>query len=154
MIEKLILKNFKSYEKSQVKFKPGLNIFLGEVGAGKTSVLEAISFALFGRYAGSVMKSELIRRGTEKAEVSLVFSTSSGRYKVSRIIHLEKSQQAKLWIYDEKKWKQAVEGAIAVSKSTEDLLDVDSSTFLSAIYASLVRSKKCWKANLERGEND
>lgn len=136
MIERLVLENFKSHEVSEIEFNRGLNVFLGEVGAGKTSVLEAISFALFGRYAGNVTQSQLIRRGAEKADLSLVFSTSSGRYKVQRTIYAEKTQRAKLWIRDGKKWKQAVEGAIAVSKSIEDLLDVDSTTFLAAIYAS------------------
>jgi len=136
VIERLVLKDFKSHEDSEIEFTPGLNIFLGEVGAGKTSVLEAISFALFGKYAGSGTQSQLIRRGAEKADISLVFSTSSGRYKVQRTIYAEKTQRAKLWIHDGKKWKRAVEGATAVSKSVEDLLDVDSTTFLAATYAS------------------
>lgn len=136
MIERLILKNFKSHENSDIEFHPGLDIFLGEVGAGKTSVLEAISFALFGRYAGNVTKKDLIRRGTRRAEVSLIFSTSSGRYKAERMIYPEKTQTAKLWISEGKDWSLAVEGTTAVSKSIEDLLDVDSSTFLAAIYAS------------------
>jgi exonuclease SbcC len=66
MIERLNLKGFKSHEDSEIIFSPGLNIFLGEVGAGKTSVLEAISFALFGRCAGNVTQNELVRRGVEK----------------------------------------------------------------------------------------
>ena len=136
MIERLVLKDFKSHEDSDIEFYPSLNVFLGEVGAGKTSILEAISFALFGRYAGNVNNNELIRRGAEKAEISLTFSINSGRYKIDRTIHSKKTQKAKLSIFEETDWKLAVEGASAVSKSIEDLLDVDSSTFLAAIYAS------------------
>ena len=153
MIERLVLKNFKSHGDSEIEFNPGLNVFLGEVGAGKTSILEAISFALFGRYVGSVTHSELIRRGSEKAGISLIFSSSSGRYKVDRTIHSEKTQRAKLLIYDGERWKLAVEGALAVSKSIENLLDVDSSNFLGAIYASQGETKECWKPNLEREGN-
>lgn len=136
MIEKLVLKNFKSYGDSKIDFHSGLNVFLGEVGAGKTSVLEAISFALFGRYAGNVTRNELIRRGTERAGISLIFATSSGRYRIDRKIHAEKTQKARLWIFKGNEWRLAVEGAKAVSQSVEDVLDVDSSTFLAAIYAS------------------
>jgi len=136
MIERLIVKDFKSHEDSSIEFYPGLNVFLGEVGAGKTSLLEAVSFALFGRYAGNVTQSELIRRGAEKAEVSLILSTKSGRYKVDRTIYPEKTQEAYFWIFEGDNWNLAVEGATAVSKSIEDLLDVDSSTFLAALYAS------------------
>lgn len=136
MIERLVLKDFKSHEDSDIEFYPSLDIFLGEVGAGKTSVLEAISFALFGRYARNVTKKDLIRRGAERAEVSLTFSTSSGRYKVKRTVYPEKTQTAKLWILKGKELNLLVEGATAVSKSIEDVLDVDASTFLAAIYAS------------------
>jgi exonuclease SbcC len=136
MLERVVLKDFKSHKESDINFHAGLNVFLGEVGAGKTSVLEAISFALFGKYAGSVTQNELIRRGAEKAEVLLNFSTKLGRYRVERAIYPKKTQKARLWIFKERDWELAVEGATAVSKSIEDLLDVDSSTFLAAIYAS------------------
>lgn len=136
MIEYLHLKNFKSHVDTEVKFKPGLNIFLGEVGAGKTSILEAISYALFSKYAGSVTQVEMIRRGAEKAEVKLIFSKGSKRYKVERTIYPEKTQKASFWVFDRDSWKLAVEGVKSVSRSIEELLDADSSTFLTAIYAS------------------
>jgi exonuclease SbcC len=136
LIERVILKDFKSHEVSDVAFNSGLNIFLGEVGAGKTSIFEAVSFALFGRYAGSTNQGGLIRRGAEKAEVSLTFTTRDGRYRIDRTIYPEKTQQAKMWLFDGGEWQLAVEGATAVSKSVEDFLSVDISTFLAAIYAS------------------
>jgi exonuclease SbcC len=136
VIERLILKDFKSHEDSDIQFNQGLNIFLGEVGAGKTSIFEAVSFALFGRYAGNINQGDLIRRGAEKAETSLTFSTHSGRYRIDRTIYPKKTQQVKMWIFDEGEWKLAVDGAMAVSKSVEDLVNVDTSTFLAAIYAS------------------
>lgn len=136
MIERLALTNFRSHEASEILLYPGLNIFLGEVGSGKTTILEAISFAFFGKYAGNVSQSELIRRGAEKFEISLIFSTTSGRYKVDRTIYREKTQKATFWIFDGTDWNLAVTGATAISKSIEGLLDVDPTTFLAAIYAS------------------
>jgi exonuclease SbcC len=136
VIERLVLKDFKSHEASDIAFTSGLNIFLGEVGAGKTSIFEAISFALFGRYAGSTTQSGLIRRGAETAEVAVTFTTRSGRYRIDRTIYAEKPQQAKMWLCVGEEWQLAVEGATAVSKSVEEFLSVDTSTFLAAIYAS------------------
>jgi len=136
MIERLVLKDFKSHEASDIAFTSGLNIFLGEVGAGKTSIFEAVSFALFGRYAGSTTQSGLIRRGAEAAEVSLTFTTRSGRYRIDRTIYPEKPQQARLYLFADGEWLLAVEGATAVAKSVEDFLSVDTATFLAAIYAS------------------
>lgn len=145
MIERLTLREFKSHSDSDIEFHPGLNIFLGEVGAGKTSVLEAISFALFGRYAENVTKNEVIRRGSDQTKISLIFSTTSGRYKIDRTIHPKKTQVAKLWILTDQEWKIVVEGSTAVSKSIEDLLGVDASTFLSALYASQGEIKEMLK---------
>lgn len=136
MIEQLTIKDFKSHSSSNIIFYSRLNVFLGEVGAGKTSVLEAISLALFGKYAGAVVQKELIRRGKEKAKITLFFSIKSNRYKLERMIYSNKAQKAKLWMCDQNKWKLAVEGATAVSKSIEGLLEIDASTFLTAIYAS------------------
>jgi len=145
LIERLTLSEFKSHGNSNIEFNPGLNIFLGEVGAGKTSVLEAISFALFGRYAENVTKNEVIRRGGDQTEITLVFSTTSGRYRINRTIHPKRTQIAKLWILTGKEWRLVVEGSTAVSKSVEDLLGVDASTFLAALYASQGEIKEMLK---------
>ncbi|MDQ1281241.1 MAG: family ATPase [Thermoproteota archaeon] len=146
MIERLVLKDFKSHIYSEIEFTPGLTIFLGEVGAGKTSIFEAVSFALFGKYAGSASQSGLIRRGADKAQVSVVFSCSSGRYRVDRTLYSEKTQESKMYISNNGEWKLAVEGAAAIAKSVEDLLDVDTSTFLAAMYASQGEIKEMLEA--------
>ena len=44
---RLSLKNFKSYDDAEIKFNEGISVIVGENGAGKSTILEAISFALF-----------------------------------------------------------------------------------------------------------
>ena len=136
MLESLCLSNFRSHEKSEIFLYSGLNIFIGEVGAGKTSILESLSFSLFGKNSTSIVQTDLIKRGSKQAKVILVFNVDSERYKVERCIFLKKPQRAKLWLFKNNNWKVAVEGPQAVTKSIEDILGVDSSTFLAAIYAS------------------
>ncbi len=142
MLENLCLNNFRSHEKTEINLHSGLNVFLGEVGAGKTSILEALSFALFGKISSSITQTELIKRGSKQSKAILIFRVDSEKYKVERTIFLKKTQKAKLWIYKNKCWRLAVEGSNAVSKSIEELLGVDSSTFLAAIYASQGEIKK------------
>jgi exonuclease SbcC len=142
MLENLCVSNFRSHEKSEIALHSGLNIFLGEVGAGKTSILEALSFSLFGKISTSMTQTELIKRGSKQAKVILVFSVGSEKYKVERTIFIKKTQRAKLWLYKNNNWRLAVEGSNAVSKSIEEILGVDSSTFLAAIYASQGEIKK------------
>lgn len=142
MLENLSLNNFRSHEKTEINLHSGLNVFLGEVGAGKTSILEALSFALFGKISSSITQTELIKRGSKQSKAILIFRIDSEKYKVERNIFLKKTQKAKLWIYKNKCWRLAVEGSNAVSKSIEELLGVESSTFLAAIYASQGEIKK------------
>lgn len=68
----------------------GMFVITGRTGAGKTSILDAITFALFGdvpRY-GSVsddrVRSKYLLESDNPTEVSLVFSQSGVTYRVSR----------------------------------------------------------------------
>ena len=47
---RLELKNFKSHADTTLDFNPGISLIVGENGAGKSSIFEAISFALFKSY--------------------------------------------------------------------------------------------------------
>ncbi|MBD2074895.1 SMC family ATPase [Phormidium sp. FACHB-592] len=79
------LKNFKSHSDRHFTFQPGTNAICGENGAGKTSILEAIAWALFD-YAGDYNKEDLVRNGAASAQVRVAFiSSRDGRtYEVQR----------------------------------------------------------------------
>ena len=47
LIHSLTLENVKSYTRETVEFSPGTNAIVGHNGSGKTTILEAIGFALF-----------------------------------------------------------------------------------------------------------
>ena len=104
MLENLFVCNFRSHKKSEFALNSGLNIFLGEVGAGKTSILEALSFSLFGKISASITQTELIKRGTKQAKVILDFCIEKEKYRVERLVILKKPQKAKLWIYKNNSW--------------------------------------------------
>lgn len=80
----IVLKNFKSHRDRYLEFRPGTNAICGENGAGKTSVLEAIAWALFDHT--DYNKTELIRTGAASAQVAVRFISSlDGRtYEVRR----------------------------------------------------------------------
>ncbi len=79
------LKNFKSHRDAYFEFQPGTNAICGENGAGKTSILEAIAWALF-NYKGSYKSEDLIHSGTASglARVSFVSSFDGRTYEVQR----------------------------------------------------------------------
>lgn len=49
MIRQIRLQNFRSYADLSVEFQPGITVFIGENGIGKTSIIEAIYIALKGK---------------------------------------------------------------------------------------------------------
>jgi len=79
------LKNFKFHRDRAFSFQPGTNAICGENGAGKTSILEAIAWVLFD-YSGAYTKEDLIRNGSNSAQVRVRFISSRDQrtYDVSR----------------------------------------------------------------------
>ncbi|MEK6909127.1 MAG: AAA family ATPase [Nanoarchaeota archaeon] len=64
------LKNIRSYKEQEIKFPEGAVLLAGDVGSGKTSILLAIEYALFGLQPGQ-RGSSLLSNGEEYGEVSL-----------------------------------------------------------------------------------
>ena len=64
-IEIVQLENVRSHVKSTVPFGRGFNCLVGGVGTGKSSVLYAVDFALFGDPLGTSLFAEL--KGAGKA---------------------------------------------------------------------------------------
>src|SRR3989344_332597 len=64
------LKNIRSYKETEIKFPEGAVLLAGDVGSGKTTVLLAIEYALFGLQPGQ-RGSSLLSNSEEYGEVSL-----------------------------------------------------------------------------------
>ncbi|MCL1976704.1 MAG: SMC family ATPase [Candidatus Bathyarchaeota archaeon] len=84
----------------------GLYLITGETGAGKTTIFDAISFALFGEASGKTRdKCQMLRSDFAKEKtktcVELEFSSRDKRYKIKRAIK-EKGQDADLILPDGK----------------------------------------------------
>ena len=47
IINNIRLENFRSHKNTEIDFNQGISLILGENGAGKSSILEAISYTLF-----------------------------------------------------------------------------------------------------------
>ncbi len=82
-IKKLSLKNIRSYEFEEIIFPEGSLLLSGDVGSGKTSILLAIEYALFGLQPGQT-GSALLRNNTDIAEVILEMQIEDKDIKIER----------------------------------------------------------------------
>ncbi len=138
MIKSIELRNWKTHKSSTIEFRKGVNVILGVMGAGKSSVLDAISYALFGSFpdlsSKRVSLSNLITSrpaGETNAEVVLRFEIDGSEYTVSRRISANSSSMATLI----KGGKHLQTQPERVTESIEELLKVDYDTFSRAIYS-------------------
>ena len=79
MIKDIKLHNFISHSDTTLTFNRGITIFVGHNGSGKSSIIDAITFALFGEHTRKSNKN-LVRRGCQSSSVSLNFSIGSREY--------------------------------------------------------------------------
>lgn len=82
-INKVTLENIRSHAKSETNFVRGFNCLVGGLGTGKSSILYAIDFALFGDPLARSY-SYLLRKGEETGKVSVEFSLNGKAYRVER----------------------------------------------------------------------
>ncbi|MEM1766755.1 MAG: SMC family ATPase [Candidatus Bathyarchaeia archaeon] len=82
-IEAVELENIRSHVKTRVTFGKGFNCLVGGLGCGKSSILYAIDFALFGEPLGKSYEY-LLREGATSGKVTLYFSHNGKRYKLVR----------------------------------------------------------------------
>jgi len=83
----IILKNIKSHRDTRLKFVPGINVLSGANGVGKSTIFEAVGYALFGVNASDFVGKidRFVTWGTKRGEISVTFLTNEGdRYRVSR----------------------------------------------------------------------
>jgi exonuclease SbcC len=82
-IDAVVLENIRSHTKSTVLFTHGFNCVVGGVGCGKSSVLYAVDFVLFGDAVGRSF-DYLMREGTDWSRVTLQFTHNGNTYKLIR----------------------------------------------------------------------
>src|SRR5689334_8496567 len=74
MIAELTVENLAIIEKAQLSLGPGFTVLTGETGAGKSLLIDALELAL-----GERADVELVRSGSPRANVSVVFDLSSNK---------------------------------------------------------------------------
>lgn len=73
IIQSLRLKNIRSYQDQIITFPTGSVLLSGDIGSGKSTILLAIEFALFGTDLDRLSANALLRKGENQGSVELNF---------------------------------------------------------------------------------
>ncbi|MCH7568564.1 MAG: AAA family ATPase [Nanoarchaeota archaeon] len=82
-LKKIKLKNIRSYSEGEISFPEGSILLSGDIGSGKTSILLAIEYALFGLQPGQ-RGSSLLANGKNLGEVTLEFEINGKNIIIER----------------------------------------------------------------------
>ena len=85
-LESMKLENIRSHAKTVVHFGDGFNCLVGGLGQGKSTVLYAFDFVLFGDPLGRSY-DYLLREGAEEGKVTAIFVQDGRTYKLQRALH-------------------------------------------------------------------
>lgn len=131
----LSMRNFKKYRYTDLEFQNGLIGIVGSNGVGKSTIVEAIAWALYGSKA-STIKRELIKntyaRENEPVEVKLKVNISNQDYTIYRAMKGKGlNPEAKLFSGN----KPIAVGSREVDQKIEEILRINFEDFMKTFYA-------------------
>lgn len=99
-LETLRLENVRSYADASVEFQDGVTLLEGDVGSGKSTILYAIEFALFG--LGDLKAAHVLRHGADEGFVELSLDVNGKKIRIHRALERRKTtKQAPGWIEED-----------------------------------------------------
>ena len=109
----------------------------GETGSGKSSLVDAISFALFGQAprVGSRVR-ELISQGEERLKVSLEFRSNGDSYRIHRATARKGQAAVQLEREDTSAdggWERLADRSTEVTRRIEAILQMDYEAFVRSV---------------------
>ena len=118
----------------------GLFLISGDTGAGKTTIFDAICFALYGTTSGSYRDTKNLRseyaKDTEESYVDFYFSHQGKKYHIWRQPSYERKKQRGTGVITEKEkavfyeeGKAPIEGLTQVNLAVKELLHIDEKQF-------------------------
>ena len=90
LLQEVRLHNIRSYLDETITFAPGSSLLSGDIGCGKSTILLAIEFALFGSSRTDLPAESLLRKGTMQGSVELHFQLSGNNIIIKRSLKKEK----------------------------------------------------------------
>jgi len=131
--ERITMENFKCYDDADLTLDPGVTVIHGLNGSGKSSLLEACFFALYGSKAIDEKLEDVVTIGADDCTVELWFTHAGGDYHLTRRVRNtgERATTAKCVLETP---EDTFEGARSVRRRVTELLRMDSEAFVNCAY--------------------
>jgi exonuclease SbcC len=131
--DRIRLSNFKCYEDADLRLDVGVTVIHGLNGSGKSSLLEACFFALYGSKALDETLDEVVTIGAEETTVELWFTHDGESYHIQREIRSRDgdARTTKCVLDGE---DRSIDGATDVRNFVTELLRMDTEAFLNCAY--------------------
>ncbi|HEX8709293.1 MAG TPA: SMC family ATPase [Pyrinomonadaceae bacterium] len=131
-VTRVELDNIKSYERAEFSFERGITAITGENGAGKTTILEAVAWALFDTL--DYRKEDFLRRGARKGSVRVTFESDVDE----RLYTVYRDTAQGYYVYDNGLAIRIAEKKTDVSATLRKLLGIEPGTDLEALFRSAI----------------
>lgn len=124
MIESVELSNFISHKNNIIKFDEGITALIGDNGAGKSSIMDAVMFSLFGDTGRDATIDQLQRTGENQTYTKTTFNIKGTKYHALRTI--AKGTSKRIELQDESS-ELIAKGDGAVKEKIKELIGLDHS---------------------------
>jgi exonuclease SbcC len=157
VIEEIELEGFEGFKKATVTFSQGLNLITGRNGVGKSSILDAIFFALYGEVP-DVEKRLLVSRlvnADRKVSVRIVFNSPITNQKVEVYRCGGVVAEGRGGFRTEKQWLKIDGVEVTVGSDSElrrrvsDLIGVGMKKFLNLVYVRQGELNRILRPNMD-----
>ncbi|BCU67660.1 hypothetical protein HS7_10970 [Sulfolobales archaeon HS-7] len=135
LVKSITLNNFLSHKQNKVEFVGGINVIVGENGAGKSSIMEGILYALFGGSARGHLKgktADLIKKGERQGWVHLELLDENDTYIIHRTISVSSSHVTDTLASARK--GPLASSAQAITQEITKIMGLDKDTLMDTVF--------------------
>ena len=134
-LNKLVMKNFKKFRRAELEFSDGLTGIVGSNGSGKSTIVDAIAWALYGNRASGI-KRDFIRnaraRESDAVEASLTISLGKQELVIYRSMKGKGLTPEAYLVLD---GQRIATGSREVDARLEAILKISYQDFMKTFYA-------------------